>query len=60
LYSTKISGDKLILWQNRRPSVRYCKPIRIQFKKETAELAREETSIVEERIKKPEKMVINL
>jgi len=39
--------------------VKYRKPIWVQFKKETAELAREETSIVEERIKKLENTVIN-
>ena len=45
LYSTKTSGDKIIHWQNPRPSlVRYCHPIQIQFKKETAQLAKEETS----------------
>jgi hypothetical protein len=43
LYSTKISGDKIILWQNPRPSsVRFCRPIWMQFKKETAEFAKEE------------------
>jgi hypothetical protein len=48
LYSTKTSGDRIILWQNHRPSsVRYCRPIRMQFKKETAEFAKEEISIVE-------------
>jgi hypothetical protein len=52
LYSTKTSGDK-ILWQNLRPSlVRSRRPIRIQLKKEAAELAKEETSAVEERILK--------
>jgi len=55
LYSIKTSGDKLILWQNPRPSVSYCYSIRIQFKKETTELAKEETSVFEERIKKLEK-----
>jgi len=55
LYSTKTSGDKLILWRNPRPSVSYCYPIRIQFKKETTELAKEETLVFEERIKKLEK-----
>ena len=46
LYSTKISGDKIVLWQNPRPSsVRYCRPIRMQFKKETAQLVKEEISV---------------
>jgi len=54
LYRT--SGDSFILWQNpRNSSDRYCRPIGIQFKKERAELAEEETSVVEERIKKLEK-----
>jgi hypothetical protein len=60
LYSTKTSGDKFIPWHNPRPSVRYCLPIRIQFKKETAELAKEGKSVVEERINKLEKTAINL
>jgi hypothetical protein len=55
LHSIKTSGDKLILWQNPRPSVSYCYSIRIQFKKETTELAKEETSVFEEMIKKLEK-----
>jgi hypothetical protein len=45
LHSTKTSGDKITHWQNPRPSsVKYCHPIQIQFKKETAQLAKEETS----------------
>jgi hypothetical protein len=60
LHSTKTSGDKIIHWQNPRPpSVRYCHPIQIQFKKETTQLA-EKKQVVEERIKELEKMVINL
>jgi hypothetical protein len=61
LYSTKILRDEIIHWQNPRlSSVRHCRPIRMQFKKETAELAKEEISIVEERIKKIETTVITL
>jgi hypothetical protein len=53
LYATKTSRDKIILWQNPRPSsVRSCRPVRIQLKQQAAELAKEETSVVEERIKK--------
>jgi len=60
LHSTKTSGDKIIHWQNPRPSsVRYCHPIQIQFKKETAQLAKKK-QVIEERIKELEKMVINL
>ena len=54
-HSTKTSGDKFILWQNPRLSVSYCHPIHIHFQKETAELAKEETSVVEEHINKLEK-----
>jgi len=38
--------------------MRCCRPIRTQFKKETAELSKEETSVFEERIKQLEKTVI--
>jgi hypothetical protein len=48
LHSTKTSGDKLILWQKLRPSVSYCYSIRIQFKEETTELAKEEKSLLKE------------
>ena len=37
-----------------------CRPIRIQLKKEAAELAKEGTLVVEERIMKLEKTAINL
>jgi hypothetical protein len=40
--------------------MKYCHPIQIQFKTETADAAKEETSVVEERIKKLEKTVITL
>jgi hypothetical protein len=52
LYATKTSRDKFILWQNPTPSVRYCRPIRIDFTKEAAELTKEETLLVEERSSK--------
>ena len=52
----KTTGDKFILWQNpRTSSFRYCRSIWIQFKKERYEFAEEETSAVEEIIKKLEK-----
>jgi hypothetical protein len=61
LYSTKSSGDKIILWKDPRPSsVMYCRPIRMKFKKETAEFAKEEISVVEESIKMLETTVITL
>jgi hypothetical protein len=40
--------------------MKYCHPIQIKFKTETADAAKEETSVVEERIKKLEKTVITL
>jgi hypothetical protein len=47
LHSTKISRIKFVLWKNPRPSsVRYCRPTRIQFKKETTRLAKEEIYIL--------------
>jgi len=60
LYSTKTSGDKRFLWQNPRPSVSYCYSIRIQFKKEMTELAKEETSVFEKMIKNLEKTMNTL
>jgi hypothetical protein len=53
LCSTKSFADKFILWHIPRPSMSYSRPTRIQFKKETAELAKEIT-VLEERIKKLE------
>jgi len=55
LYSTKTSGNQFIYWQDPRRSVRRCHLIRIYFKKGTSELAKEETSIIGERIKELEK-----
>ena len=60
LYSTKPSGDKFILWQNLMPSVRNCRTTWIQMKKEPTELAKEETSVVEEGINELEKTMITL
>jgi broad specificity phosphatase PhoE len=40
--------------------VKCCLPTRIQFKKETTELAKEGTSVVSARINKLERMVITL
>jgi hypothetical protein len=51
LYSEKPGGDKVIIWQNPRPSsTRFCRPIRFQFKKETTELTVQETTDIEEQI----------
>jgi hypothetical protein len=40
--------------------MKYCHPIQIQFKKERADTAKEETPVYEERIKKLEKTAITL
>jgi hypothetical protein len=60
LYSTIASRDKIILWLNPRPfSARSCRPVRIQLKQQGNELAKE-ASVVEERIMKLEKTVLNV
>lgn len=59
LYTTS-AANKKILWQNPRPSsVRYCRPIRLQFKKETAELSKQETQYIEEQISKLHKTKVS-
>lgn len=53
LYVQKEDEEKVIIWQNPRPSsTRFCRPIRFQFKKETAELILQEKSYVDHQIKK--------
>jgi len=55
-------SNKQIIWQNPRPSsTRYCRPIRIQFKKETTEISLNEKEYIENQIKelKPTKLSIN-
>ncbi|KAK4873835.1 hypothetical protein RN001_013195 [Aquatica leii] len=43
--------NKIILWQNpRSSSVRYCRPIRLHFKKETTELSTQEIDNIQEQI----------
>jgi hypothetical protein len=50
LYSSS-APNKVILWQNPRPSsVRYCRPIRLQFKKETTEISKHEIDYIEKQI----------
>lgn len=51
LYYQKEDGEKIIVWQNPRPSsTRFCRPIRFQFKKETLELTLQEKIHVENQI----------
>jgi hypothetical protein len=51
LYNEKPGGDKVIIWQNPRPSsTRFCRPIRFQLKKETTELTVQEITDTEEQI----------
>jgi hypothetical protein len=50
LYSSS-APNKVILWQNPRPSsVRYCRPIHLQFKKETTEISKHEVDYIEKQI----------
>lgn len=45
-------GVRVVVWQNQRPSsARFCRPIKLQFRKETVELARQEVSLMEEQIR---------
>jgi hypothetical protein len=62
LYNEKSGGDKVIIWQNPRPSsTRFCRPIRFQFKKETTELTVQEPTDIEEQISRliPMKHITN-
>lgn len=48
-----LKDENKIIWQNPAPSSPfYCRPIKLTFKKETAELTRQEILILEEAIKK--------
>ncbi|XP_030849802.1 uncharacterized protein LOC115927723 [Strongylocentrotus purpuratus] len=50
-----------ILWQNPVPSSsRFCRPIHLQFKKETTELSQEEYRSVQDEIKKLQPMNVSL
>lgn len=45
------SSGKIIIWQNPRPSSpRYCRPIRIQFAKETVALSKNEEKYIQEQV----------
>lgn len=53
LYAEQPGNDKIIVWQNPRPSsTRFCRPVRFQFKKETKELTIQETAYIETQISK--------
>lgn len=48
----KSTNEKVIIWQNRRASsTRYCRPIHIQFKKETPESTKEEVQHIEQQVR---------
>ena len=50
-----------VVWQNSRPSsVRYCRPIKIQYKKETTSLSQEEVNYIEKPIEQLQPTVIEL
>ncbi|KAK4878140.1 hypothetical protein RN001_010646 [Aquatica leii] len=58
----QLKAGKAIIWQNPRPSsVRYCRPIKIVFNKETTEIFNKEINIIEKQIKEilPTKLKIN-
>lgn len=51
LYFEQPGKEKIIVWQNPRPSsTRFCRPIRFQFKKETTELSLLEKMYIESQI----------
>ena len=51
LYCINEYSQKTIVWQNPKPSsTDYCRPIKVQFKKETSELASQEVSYIEGQI----------
>jgi hypothetical protein len=52
LFTSSSTEEKIVLWQNPCPSsTRYCRPIRLQFIKETNDLIREEKEHTENQIK---------
>lgn len=45
------NGDKIIVWQNSRPSsTRFCRPVKLQFMKETTEVILQEKKYMDEQI----------
>lgn len=56
-----IDSDKNILWQNRTPqSIRFCRPIKLEFIKETKETILKERAEIEEQIKKLETFQVQI
>jgi hypothetical protein len=52
IFTSSSTEEKTVLWWNPRPlSTRYCRPIRLQFRKETNELIRKEKQHIENQIK---------
>jgi len=54
--------DNTIIWKNPRPSsTRYCRPIRFQFKKETAKVSKDEAEYFDAKIKqlKPKELSVS-
>jgi len=52
LFMSISHSNKQIIWQNPQPSfTRYCRPIRIQFSKETTEISLNEKEYIENQIK---------
>lgn len=51
LYSKDLKNKKILLWQNPRPSSAvYCRPIKMQFLKETIEVSKNEKSNMDKEI----------
>ncbi|XP_055840046.1 uncharacterized protein LOC129907726 [Episyrphus balteatus] len=60
LYS-QMGSEKKIVWHNPRPgSTRYCRPIRFQLKKETADLSRTEQEYIQTQINELNETVIKI
>lgn len=60
-WKNDLNEEKIILWQNpRTSSTRYCRPIRIQYLKETPEIIKEEFLYIEQQISmlQPTKILI--
>lgn len=61
LYQKGLDGQKKIVWQNPRPSSRrYCRPLKLEFAKETDELVRDTTESVNGEITKLKEFCVKI
>jgi len=52
LEATGTTAEKMVLWENPKPSsVRFCRPIKFFYAKETTDIARHEVRKTEEEIR---------